>query len=396
MLKLLEIQRNGMLMYTSCGWFFDDISGIESVQVLRYACRAIQLVREVAGFDPEPEFINRLKKAPSNVSEYEDGGEVYRTFVQTSVVDLSRVGFHYALSSLIEDSPETIKIKNYTLNNEAYTKTEGGELKLAIGKVFLYSDITGEENTLMFAVLHIGNHNFMGGAAEFSEEQAYFAMRGELLEAFSKSDIPRMILSLENHYGKSFYSLWDLFRDGQRKVLYAILNTTLIDLESAFRHIYNQFYPLLHAMKEMQIPPPKVLEDPVWYIINLDLKKVLSDDNLDTQRLEVLVEEMAGGKFVPDTETLNFTASIAITKIMQRLLENPDDFVLMEKIATIFRLLSPLSLNYNLWESQNRYFLIGRKRFASKQTISRSGDALAKQWMVRFDQLGGYLGVKFS
>ena len=105
---------------------------------------------------------------------------------------------------------------------------------------------------------------------------------------------------------------------------------------------------------------------------------------------------MAGGKFVPDTETLNFTASIAITKIMQRLLENPDDFVLMEKIATIFRLLSPLSLNYNLWESQNRYFLIGRKRFASKQTISRSGDALAKQWMVRFDQLGGYLGVKFS
>ena len=202
------------------------------------------------------------------------------------------------------------------------------------------------ENTLMFAVLHIRNHNFIGGAAEVSEDRTYFAMRGELLEVFSKSDIPRMILSLENHYGKSFYSLWNLFRDGQRKVLYAILNTTLIDLESAFRYIYNQFYPLLHAMKEMQIPPPKVLEDPV-YIINLDLKKVLSDDNLDTQRLKVLVEEMAGGKFVPDTETLNFTASIAITKIMQRLSENPDDLVLMEKIATIFRLLSPLLLNYN-------------------------------------------------
>ncbi|PKL58078.1 MAG: glycoside hydrolase, partial [Methanomicrobiales archaeon HGW-Methanomicrobiales-5] len=238
-LKLLEIQRNGMLMYTSCGWFFDDISGIESVQVLRYACRAMQLLREVAGIDPEPDFIYILKKAPSNVPEYKDGEQVYRNFVQTSVVDLSRVGFHYALTSLIEKSPDKIRIKNYTLKNEAYTKTEAGELKLAIGKVFLYSDITWEENTLMFAVLHMGNHNFIGGATEFTNDKTYFSMRDELLDNFSKSDIPRMIISLENHFGSRFYSLWDLFRDGQRRVLYSILNSTLAEMESAFRHIYN-------------------------------------------------------------------------------------------------------------------------------------------------------------
>ncbi len=218
-LKLLEIQRNAMLMYTSCGWFFDDISGIESVQVLRYACRAMQLVREVAGFDPEPDFIYQLKKAPSNVPEYKNGAQVYRRFVQTSVVDLSRVGFHYALSSLIEDSPEKIRIKNFTLKNEAYNKKEAGDLKLAIGKVYLYSDITWEENTLMFAVLHLGNHNFIGGATEFPDDKTYAAMRDELLNGFSRSDIPKMIVCLENHFGNRFYSLWDLLRDGQRKVL---------------------------------------------------------------------------------------------------------------------------------------------------------------------------------
>ncbi|MFA4823836.1 MAG: DUF3536 domain-containing protein [Methanoregula sp.] len=395
-LKLLEIQRNGMLMYTSCGWFFDDISGIESVQVLRYACRAMQLVREVAGIDPEPDFIYILKNAPSNVPEYKDGAQVYRNFVQTSVVDLSRVGFHYALTSLIVDSPEKIRIKNYTLKNVTYNKKETGELKLAIGKVFLYSDITWEENTLMFAVLHLGNHNFMGGATEFPDEKTFFSMRDELLEGFSKSDIPRMILCLEDHYGIRFYSLWDLFRDGQRKVLYAILDSTLADMESAFRHIYNQFFPLLHAMKEMQIPPPKVLENPVWYIINLDLKKVLSDSNLDTQRLAVLVDEMTKGKFEPDTPSLNFTASIALTNLMQRLYENPDDLILMEKIAIVFRLLSPLSLKYNLWECQNDYFHIGRKKAAAMQALSGSGDIYAKQWMRLFEELGGYLGVKFS
>ncbi|MDP3563263.1 MAG: DUF3536 domain-containing protein [Methanoregula sp.] len=395
-LKLLEIQRNGMLMYTSCGWFFEDISGIESVQVLRYACRAMQLVREVAGVDPEPDFIFILKNAPSNVPDYKDGAQVYRNFVQTSVVDLSRVGFHYALSSLIEDFPEKCRIKNYTLKNEDYSKTESGELKLAIGKVFLYSDITWEENTLVFAVLHLGNHNFMGGATDFSDDKAYFAMRVELLESFSKSDIPRMILSLEDHFGSRFYSLWDLFRDGQRRVLYSILNSTLADMESSFRHIYNQFFPLLHAMKEMQIPPPKVLEDPVWYIINLDLKKVLSNGDLDTQRLAVLVDEMTRGKFEPDTATLNFTASIAITNLMQRLSDKPDDISLMERIATVFRVLLPLSLNYNLWESQNSYFHIGKNKAASMQALSLSGDAHAKHWIKQFEELGGYLGVKFS
>jgi alpha-amylase/alpha-mannosidase (GH57 family) len=395
-LKLLEIQRNAMLMYTSCGWFFDDISGIESVQVLRYACRAMQLVREVAGIDPEPDFILNLKKAPSNVSEYKDGAQVYRNFVQTSVVDLSRVGFHYALSSLIEDSPEKIRIKNYTLKNVEYNKTESGELKLAIGKVFLYSDITWEENTLMFAVLHLGNHNFMGGAKEFSDDQIYFAMRDGLLDGFSKSDIPRMILNLEDNYGSRFYSLWDLFRDGQRKVLYSILNSTLADMESSFRHIYNQFFPLLHAMKEMQIPPPKVLEDPVWYIINLDLKKVLSDSDPDPRRLGVLVDEMTRGKFEPDTENLNFTASNAITNLMTRLYDDPDNLILMEKIAVVFRVLSPLSLNYNLWESQNDYFHIGKKKAAAMQALSGTGDIHAEQWTRLFDELGEYLGVKFS
>src|SRR5690606_19881857 len=46
-LKMLGIQRMAMLMFTSCGWFFDEISGIETYQVLQYAARAMQMAREV-------------------------------------------------------------------------------------------------------------------------------------------------------------------------------------------------------------------------------------------------------------------------------------------------------------------------------------------------------------
>jgi alpha-amylase/alpha-mannosidase (GH57 family) len=394
-LKLLEMQRNSMLMYTSCGWFFEDITGIESVQVMRYACRAMQLAREVAGVDPEPEFIHILEKAPGSVPEYGNGAQVYNNFVRTAVVDLSRVGFHYAVSSLVAGSPETIRIRNYTLRNEAFEKVESGDLRLALGKVFLHSDTTGEEITLMFAVLHSGNHNFNGGVREYAGEKTYSTMRDELLDGFSRSDLPRMMLSLEEHYGSHTYTLWHLFRDGQRKVLSAVLDSTLADRESAFRHMYKQFLPLLSAMKEMQIPSPKILEDPVWYILNLDLRKILSAKDPDTRRLAVLVGEMTRGKSEPDTGTLNFTASAAITALIQRLLDSPDDAVLMEKINEVFRILSPLSLKYKLWECQNDYFRIGRKKAVGMQVLAGSADAQAQNWIRQFEELGGYLGVKF-
>ncbi len=59
-LELLEMQRNAMLMYTSCGWFFSDISGIETVQVLHYAGRVIQLAERISGTSIEPHFLDLL------------------------------------------------------------------------------------------------------------------------------------------------------------------------------------------------------------------------------------------------------------------------------------------------------------------------------------------------
>jgi alpha-amylase/alpha-mannosidase (GH57 family) len=48
-LKLMEMQRHAMLMYTSCGWFFDELSGIETTQVIQYAARTIQIYQELFG-----------------------------------------------------------------------------------------------------------------------------------------------------------------------------------------------------------------------------------------------------------------------------------------------------------------------------------------------------------
>jgi alpha-amylase/alpha-mannosidase (GH57 family) len=68
-LDLLEIQHRAMLMYTSCGWFFDDIGGLEGVFVLRHAGRMIDLTRKALGRDLEPGFLEILERARSNVGD---------------------------------------------------------------------------------------------------------------------------------------------------------------------------------------------------------------------------------------------------------------------------------------------------------------------------------------
>ncbi len=84
--KLLEMQRHAMLMYTSCGWFFDDIGGIEAIQILRYAARAIELARESEGIDLESRFMKKLESAPANVAINKNGSEIYRRFARRNKV----------------------------------------------------------------------------------------------------------------------------------------------------------------------------------------------------------------------------------------------------------------------------------------------------------------------
>ena len=160
-LKLLEMQRHAMLMYTSCGWFFDELSGLETVQVLQYAGRVVQLARDVLGDDHEARFLERLEQAKSNIPEHGDGRRIFEKFVKPAMVDLLTVGAHYAISSLFEDYQVQDRIFCYTVDREDYRLAEAGKAKLAVGRIQVTSDITWNAATVSFAVLHFGDHNLV-------------------------------------------------------------------------------------------------------------------------------------------------------------------------------------------------------------------------------------------
>jgi len=394
-LKLLEMQRHAMLMYTSCGWFFDDISGIESLQVMRYACRAMQLARETGGPDPEPAFIAALSFAKSNIPDKENGAAIYHNYVIPSVIDPTRIIFNYALTSLI-GGPEPFILRHYQKKDRALEKTGSGNLRMLTGIVTLRSGITGEEQDFEFAVIQLGTYEFMGGIRPYHDEDRFARMRNRIRFAFREPEDEKLIRTMENEFALATYSFWNLFPDARREILFRLLDATLRDLESSFRQIFRQHITLIHAMVAMQIPVPAVIGDPVRYILNRDLMQALLAPELDLAGVRHLVNEMIHGQFPPDRGILDFTVSNALALRMQALAAHPDNIPALEEITGLFSTLAPLGLEYDLWKSQNDYFRTGMKGLARMKKRAAEGDPQAQKWISLFHALGKWLGVNCS
>ena len=80
--QLLEMQRSALLMFTSCGWFFSDLAGIETIQVLRYAARLLDLQHQLRFDVPRKQFLELLALAKSNRPEKGNGAEIFTHFVE--------------------------------------------------------------------------------------------------------------------------------------------------------------------------------------------------------------------------------------------------------------------------------------------------------------------------
>ena len=103
--ELLELERNALRLFTSCAWFFDDVGGLEQLQVLRYAARAIEIVGTRAP-RLEAGFVRRLSHAVSNDPGVGDAGRMYVERARPSVPPLARVaGSWAAVSSAAPGAP---------------------------------------------------------------------------------------------------------------------------------------------------------------------------------------------------------------------------------------------------------------------------------------------------
>ncbi|MEH1940394.1 MAG: DUF3536 domain-containing protein [Nostoc sp.] len=279
-LRLLEMQRHALLMFTSCGWFFEEISRPEGTQILRYAARALELAGDVAGVQLEKGFVKRLGLAPSNVDQFKHGAEIYRQLVLTAQLGFKQVAAHYAITSLFtsqkpaeahnslprKDAADKQsqryhkKVYCYAANELDYQLQRMGSLSLAVGNLKLVSEITWESEHLVFAVLHLGGWDFHCCIQQFTGRRNYSQLKEKLFGALKQASAAHTILAMTQLFGEEAFNLQNLFAEERHRIMGLLSQETLTRLGQLYTQAYRDNYGVLMAFHRDEIAVPQELQ----------------------------------------------------------------------------------------------------------------------------------------
>lgn len=388
-LRLLEMQRHAMLMFTSCGWFFDEISGIETVQVIQYAARAMQLAAELGGEHLEPRFLETLEKAKSNIPEHQNGRVIYEKFVKPAIMTRETVAAHYAISSLFESYPEEAKIFAYTVRQEDRQLWTKGNSRLAVGRIKVTFDVTRNSDILTYGAVYMGGHNLNCGVQFFHSQDNYNQLVAEVRQDFEAADLVETIRALDRHFGETHYSIKNLFRDEQFKILDQILVATREDIYNAYKSITDRYAPLAHFLNDVHMPSLQSLAPAVEYVINAELQKQFENGHPDAERVRLLLEEARTTNARIEENLLAFAVKKHFDRLSDELLKSPFDLDLLQRFSNSAALLPVLPHAVNLWKAQNVYDQV---RTTALPRMEDRVNGKAETWKDKFMTLGEQLG----
>ena len=218
-LKLMEIQRQALLMYTSCGWFFNDLSGIETIQILKYAARAIQLAKDFSAENLEEEFLAVLSEARSNIPEVGSGKDIWENSVRPSIIDFNGIATLWAISSLYKNYDKSAELYCYQVICNNSKKVSKGNLSLLTGHLKIKSKVTLEVKDLMFVLLHYSNRGIHCTVKPYEDYDDYLKTMKNIIQTFKNLPVVETFRLLDEYFSKSYYSLSDILKEDRLNFL---------------------------------------------------------------------------------------------------------------------------------------------------------------------------------
>jgi alpha-amylase/alpha-mannosidase (GH57 family) len=247
-LRLLEMQRHALLMYTSCGWFFNDLAGLETIQVMKYAARALQLGQYSSREPLEEPFLDRLAHAASNKPEGGNGREIFLRRVKSAVVDFPKVVNQWAISWLKNrerQCPHRIyHFQVKALEQEVRTQ---GTLILASGRVQVTSGITWRTESLSFFTVHLGSYLYRTQVLENHRDEEFQALKQELFEVLTRTPEDLMPF-LAGRLGERYYTGRDIFQEEKEQLFLDLLGDNRKEAVANLAHFFEEAAPVLKAM----------------------------------------------------------------------------------------------------------------------------------------------------
>jgi len=331
-LMLLEMQRHALLMYTSCGWFFDEISGIETVQILQYAARALELNRQLGGKDLEPHFVQMLSAAPSNIKELKNGSAVYEKYVKPSAVSLEKMAAQIALQYVFAPKGKPIQTFCYEVKNYLYSQAEGKKTGVYTGTLHLKNRITLEEADMVFVIGYM-RHTFevtcAVSQAQPMQTEDFFAQ----LHKHAEQDESETLQHQIEHQFKNVYSFSELFSDVRRAVLEHLLSQMERDTAADFERIFARQYPAVRGLKYIGAPLPTAFTAVADFVLTDDLRTELERPEVDINTIEELMEDVRSLGLTLDPRKISPVIQERLKAYAQAFAREPDGLEMAVKLV---------------------------------------------------------------
>ncbi len=359
-MELLEMQRQAMLMYTSCGWFFSEISGIETTQIMKYAARAMQLARSFSKKDFEKGFLDLLDEAKSNFNEFGTGKDIFERFVKPSIVTMKQMASLWAVSSLYEDFEEEEEIYCYKVFKHSYKKVQKGTSKLVVGHIEIQSKVTLQKANVMFALVQYSGGDFHCAIKEFSDENEYLNIQKELFRIFMLNPLTEIIRALDEYFGKEYFTLKDIFIEERRKILQIMLKGKMSKFAQIYHDMYEEGKSSIYHMQGLGLKIPDEFKISAGYTLSKQFNDLLINSNgfLDggvvQQAMDINFEVKKIGIEIDKSPT-NKVFGQKITQNILRLVQNLETRQ-AEAILEIFENIEKLELSVDIAEAQNIYY----------------------------------------
>ncbi len=359
-MELLEIQRQAMLMYTSCGWFFSEISGIETVQIMKYAARAMQLATKFSNKDLETHFLEILSEAKSNIPEHGTGKDIFERFVKPSIVTTKQIASLWALSSLYQDFEDEESVYCYTIKKEAYKKVQKGSSTFVVGHIEIQSKITLQKSNVMFALMQYSGGDFHCAIKEYSDDFEFNKIKTNLIKTFLMNPLTEIIRSMDECFGKEYFTLKDIFIEERRKILQILLKGKLEKFSQTYQVMYDEGKGSIYHLQGLGLKIPDEFKISAAYALSHKFNDIVvhSGGFLDEDSIQQAMDINYEAKKIDIQLDKTPSNKIFSKKILQNINRLVHSFEIQQAdvLLEIFDSINKLELQIDISEAQNIYF----------------------------------------
>jgi alpha-amylase/alpha-mannosidase (GH57 family) len=360
-LTQLEIQRSAMLMYTSCGWFFTEISGIETIQVLKYAAQMFDLLESLGYESPEVPFLEILEGAQSNISEFGNGADIFRKFAEPSRVAPEGVVAHLAMSCLVEENlPEKAEAGGFHYELEDVRREEHGRFALVTGHALLEQSMTRQHFRYAFAGLHLGGIDFYGAVRPFLRAENFQKSAKKIWGQFYTVSLPKLLRLMQEEFGPQELSVDQLLPESRQKIFRKVFGSLVERFSEQYVRLYEDNRRNLEMLQSVGFELPREIRAAAEFTFGRIFEEEIQKrewfkDSQAYQNLLALADDVTQHGYQIDRFVAEHTFRNLITEIVEAAVANPTDENIKAALAVV-QLAKKLGLDSNLYLAQEAVY----------------------------------------